>query len=154
MRITSKGITETNKHLQEMIARAKSLKPAMDAGALDVKTLIDDAFYKSIDPTTGNPWQDLAESTKESRRKGNGGGLHKILVDTGRLRGSITATGFDKSIVYGTNVAYGAVHQKGGVKVPQRKFLPDSFDAGPALKVADRIRKRILNYITKGTAKL
>lgn len=149
MRITAKGITETNKHLQEMVARVKSLKPAMEAGALDIKKLVDDAFYKSIDPNTGTAWQPLAESTIKKRRQGSS----KPLIDTGRLRGSIATKAGDKSITYGTNVVYGGPHQFGTKKIPQRRFLPTDFSTGPASATAQKIVRRILNYITKGVAK-
>lgn len=132
-----------------MVARVKSLRPAMEAGALDIKKLVDDAFYKSIDPNTGASWQPLAESTIKRRRQGSS----KPLVDTGRLRGSISTKAFDKSIVYGTNVVYAGPHQKGTRKIPQRRFLPTDFSAGPAALTAQKIVRRILNYITKGTAK-
>ena len=140
-----------------MVARVKSLKPAMEAGALDIKKLVDDAFYKSIDPNTGVAWKPLQESTTDRRRQGPGPAsrkrIHKPLVDTGRLRGSIATKAFDKSITYGTNVEYAGPHQFGTKKIPQRRFLPTDFSTGPAAVTAQKIIRRILNYIIKGTAK-
>lgn len=146
-----------------MVARVKSLKPAMEAGALDIKKLVDDAFYKSIDPNTGTAWAPLSPKTlnsfvkdangKPTKRRRNTYGGPLIVKGGSGLRGSIATKAYDKSIVYGTNVIYAGPHQKGAPGIPQRRFLPTDFSTGPAAVTAQKIIRRILNYITKGTAK-
>lgn len=126
----------------------KSLRPAMEAGALDIKKLIDDSFYKSMDPNTGAAWEPLAESTIERRRKGSS----KPLVDTGRLRSSIATKAGDRSILYGTNVSYAGPHQYGTKRIPRRRFMPTDLTAGPASVTAKKIIRRIINYIVNGKA--
>lgn len=137
-----------------VLERTKSLKPVMDAGAIDVKKLVDDAFYQSIDPNNGKSWTPLQETTTSRRRQGPGPKkkkrVHKPLIDTGRLRGSITAVGQDKAIVYGTNVSYAGTHQYGSKHVPMRRFLPTDFSSGPAAKVIEKIAKKILKYLKSG----
>jgi phage virion morphogenesis protein len=95
--------------------RARNLAPAMREIGSGV---VDDArlrFRDSKDPY-GAPWQRLKASTLAARRKGSGPGQAKPLLDTGRLRNSVTyrVDGPD-AVVVGTNVAYAAIHQFGGV---------------------------------------
>lgn len=47
----------------------------------------------------------------------------QTLVDTGRLRGSITHQVRGMNVFVGTNVVYAATHQYGRGKIPQRSFL-------------------------------
>ncbi|WP_274571560.1 phage virion morphogenesis protein [Neisseria leonii] len=54
----------------------------------------------------------------------------KPLIDTGRLRGSITQLSDNDTALVGTNMVYAAVHNFGGmagrgkkVRIPQREFL-------------------------------
>lgn len=63
----------------------------------------------------GVPW-------KRSRRAVQQNG--QTLVDTGRLRTSITFRAADASVEVGTNVVYAAIHQFGGTIRPKKgKFL-------------------------------
>lgn len=152
MKLNATGIDGLARKLQDVGARAKSLRPALEAGANDIKTLIDNAFYFSRDPETGKPWRDIEQSTKDRRPQGDGGGVHKPLMDTGRLRQSIATKADARSIRFGTNVKYGPYHQYGTKHIPQRRFIPESFNAGPAQKTAQKIVRRILNYLVHGKA--
>lgn len=75
-------------------------------------------------------WKALSPRTLQQRRRRRNFS-QQILVDTGRLRGSITTREHgdgiyklsDKQLVIGTKVPYGIVHQKGGVHVPKRQFV-------------------------------
>lgn len=100
-------------------------------------------FERQIDPN-GARWKPISERTKLLRRQGEGKPHqkeldHLILIDTGRLRnsvtgqnspGNITKVKFNAkklSIEIGTNVHYARKHQY-GIGVPQRSFLGFSMD--------------------------
>lgn len=77
-----------------------------------------------------------------------------ILMDTSHLARSISSEARGSSIIYGTNVNYGAAHQLGGGvtknRPPIRRFLPDQFNQGPAAATARRIRSRVINWLLNG----
>lgn len=67
---------------------------------------------------SGDPWAGYAASTLARKKKGDG-----LLVVSGRLMGSISASVAGDTAVIGTNVFYGAFHQEGTPKMPARPFL-------------------------------
>lgn len=91
-------------------------------------------FDREVDPNE-KPWDKLAPSTIATKRR-LGYGDKKILVRTGNLRGSIkairgglgtiftnTGAGFRIGIDDPEIVKYARVHNRGGGKIPMRKFL-------------------------------
>lgn len=68
-------------------------------------------------------WPALSPMTirRNPRKYGPG---HKLLIDTGRLRNSITVAPRPGSVSIGTNVAYAAVHQFGSADQAGRTFGP------------------------------
>ncbi|MEE7478427.1 phage virion morphogenesis protein [Methylobacterium hispanicum] len=66
----------------------------------------------------GAAWAAWARSTAARKKKGSG-----LLVDTGRLMGSISASVAGDTAVIGTNVFYGGYLQEGTSKMPARPFL-------------------------------
>ena len=69
-------------------------------------------FRESRGPD-GQPWAPLSPATIARRRQGSS----KPLLDTGRLRNSITyATEGQNAVVVGTNVRYGRMQQQGAAK--------------------------------------
>lgn len=100
--------------LAHLGARAANLGPAfLEIGA----NIVADAqmrFRDSKDPY-GSLWERLKASTIARRRKGTGGGGVKPLLDTGRLRNSVTYRLLGGAgVEVGTNVRYAAIHQFGG----------------------------------------
>lgn len=70
--------------------------------------------FKSSGPSPdGSPWKPLSAATIRSRRKGKGAEAPMPLLDTGRLRNSITKRVDANSVFIGTNVEYAAAHQFG-----------------------------------------
>ena len=106
--------------LTRLAGRAIDLEPAMDEiGAMLVASTLE-RFERGEDPD-GQPW------TPSIRALEQGG---QTLVDTTRLRGSITHEAARDSVTVGTNVIYAAIHQLGGkagrskkVTIPERAFL-------------------------------
>lgn len=110
------------------------------------------AFDDQIDINTGDPWEDLADSTKKQRMKRKTSkkkqrvfsGL-QILLDSGELRASVDAKynnifGVGKNqVIFGTDKKYGVFHQYGTKRklqpgeseedrkerMPARPFLPE-----------------------------
>lgn len=84
-------------------------------------------------------WLPLAAAT--IRRKKS----DKILVDTGRLKRSLTTRGssdhvgevFDRGLTFGTSVPYSVFHQRGTRTIPQRAHV------GLAIERVDKLTKTI-----------
>lgn len=60
------GIEAKIAYLRQIKSRLKNVKPVLEVAAVDLKTLMDDAFDKSRSPQ-GDPWQELSNSTLEAR---------------------------------------------------------------------------------------
>lgn len=108
MGIRVTGVEEAKRKLEEVQARMRDLTPVLSVIAQDTKTLIDDAFAGSTTPENV-AWAPLSPRTLARRRGGSG----NPLVDTSRLRNSITAYGRGTSLKFGTTVEYAAPHQFG-----------------------------------------
>lgn len=106
---------ELRRRLAALLAAVQQPAQALREIGQAIVTDTDLAFRGERDPW-GTPWEPLAASTLRQRRRGRGRGAAKILRDTGRLAGSISAQlGTDgRSVAVGTNVAYAAIHQFGG----------------------------------------
>lgn len=128
--------------MEEIAKRLKNLKPVLTVAAEDLRKFVDNRFESSSAPD-GEEWQDLSPTTimrraQRGKRRGKNGRRRKLstqalhnaignvkpLVDTGRLRQSITTRVDNGSVYVGTNTAYAAVHQWGGAEIPARPFLP------------------------------
>lgn len=177
--------------IEGLEARTRDVSPVTKVMASRMRAMIVDGFSKEQDPF-GDPWKPLSQTTKDlrdlggvskrsfgklraskkkrrrknSRSKSN----HKILSDTGGLQGSSNASGEKNTIVFGSNVEYGAAHlfgrgrinfrTKSGVggsaEIPRRAYLPvdeggkPNFDKGPAKRWFDQLRDRLTSYITQG----
>jgi len=138
--------------------RARNLSPAfreIGAGVADEARL---GFKGSQDPY-GRAWQPLKSSTLAARRKGKGSGSAKPLLDTGRLRNSISFELLGQSgVVIGTNVKYGTIHQFGGmagrsrkVPIPARSFLATR-ERGIPREYGEIIRDALARHFAKAVA--
>jgi phage gpG-like protein len=121
---------EAAQRLQSIADRLRDMRPILEIVAADARTLIDDSFHTGTSPD-GSPWAPLSEATISISPRRAGG---KPLVDTARLRNSVTATADARSMRFGTNVRY-AGPQNFGARVrlfgrgaqktlPARPFLP------------------------------
>lgn len=128
MRIRVSGLDRTQQFMDEIAARLADMSPILEVVAQDVKTAIDDSFAQQSSPD-GTPWAPLSRATLSKRR---GSGAQSILIDTGRLRNSVTTTFGRRSIGFGTNVAYGGAHQFGYTprRLPARPYMPVTSDGG------------------------
>lgn len=150
---TVDGLDEAVDNLRGIEARLSDLTPVMRVISEDLKTFIDSRFESSQSPS-GAPWQPLKPATIARRRQGSS----KPLVDTGRLRNSISARPQKQSLEFGTNVVYAGTHQFGHGPVPARPFLPVSIaggkavwtPSGPAHTEREIYLRMIRDYITEG----
>lgn len=130
---------EVRAALAGLAAAAADLTPAMDEIGATVADHARDRFERQQDPD-GRPWKPHAPATilrrllrgggRRTGRTGRPGFNPQILLDTGRLRDSITHRAARDSVTIGTNVVYAAIHQLGGqagrgrkVTIPARPFL-------------------------------
>jgi phage gpG-like protein len=157
VKVTGSGFDENKRRLEEIAARMRNLRPALTVAAQDTATLIDDSFERSVAPD-GGAWPALNARTIASRRRGGGSGQAKPLVDTARLRRSITTNVGNTGFTFGTNVAYGGTHQSGRGRIPARPYLPVAGSSGRyALMTGGRagahwtrIRSDVAHYIRTG----
>lgn len=144
--------------LREVAARLANMTPILEVVAADVRTKIDDSFSNSSTPT-GAPWDALSDGTIAINPRRAGG---SPLLDTGRLRASITTSVTANSLTFGTNVVYAAAQNFGNPRntlfggrpapIPARQYLPISAD-GSTLEPADFWREqfqRIERWIVTG----
>jgi len=143
--VTVRGADEVGERLAGISARLRDLTPQTAVIAADVSTFIDDSFAGSRAPD-GSAFAPL-----KSR-------VGTPLVDTGRLRSSISARATRSGLMFGTNVTYGRPHQTGTRRMPQRAFLPVDItgagwaltERGPAAAFWARARAAIANFIRTG----
>jgi phage gpG-like protein len=100
----------------------QAVTDVVKAVAAEAQDLVAEGFRRSTAPG-GVPWRPLARARKRNARRGDRG---KPLLDTGRLRASVTTRprieGDSFSIT--ANPVYAATHQYGFGAIPARPFLP------------------------------
>lgn len=123
-----------NEKLLELAKRGENLRPLMKNIAGIFASSTEENFKEEGRP---DKWTDLAEITKEKRKKKNKW-PGQILQVQGQLASSVNTQYDDESVVIGSNLPYAAIHQLGGqtgknkkVKIPARPYLQltdDDFD--------------------------
>lgn len=150
MSVSVKGLDEAIEYTDAVARRLRDMSPLTRVLAEDVKTLIDDSFAQSRSPD-GSPWEALKPSTVKRRRQGSS----TPLVDTGTLRGSVSARGTTTGVMFGAGASYAPFHQFGTRRVPSRPFLPvtpsgDFMRSGPAATELAAIKRAIVEYLKTG----
>lgn len=111
--------------LADLKAKTNNLRPAL----VGIAGIMKDSTGENFDREGRPRWPDLADKTKEARkRKGKWPG--KILQVSGQLALSISERVTSDSAIVGTNKRYAAIHQFGGragrrnaADIPARPFL-------------------------------
>lgn len=115
-----------NEKLLELARRGENLRPLMK----NIAGIFADSTEENF-KNEGRPdkWTDLADSTKEQRKKKKKW-PGQILQVEGQLAASVNTQYDDNSAVIGSNKDYAAIHQLGGkagknkkVKIPTRPYL-------------------------------
>lgn len=166
MRVSVTGMAEIQAQIDGLKSRLRDMSPVLDVVVADTAALIDDAFDAQSSPS-GVQWAPRTAASLQirARRRGSPG---RTLIDTGRLRSSIAVERGPTTLRFGTNVAYGAVHQLGGnvrvfgrgspKSVPARPFLPVDGSAGrfglmttgPAGAHWASVRRMVAEYLRTG----
>lgn len=117
--------------------------------AVRIETL--KSFSLQAEPQHRRPWKPLATPTVGGRKKGKRKTTKrysaKILLDTGRLRGSITIkkTMLPPTVWIGTNIIYARTHQFGDPtrNIPARPFLPTGWTAPLSMRITRALKAQI-----------
>lgn len=107
------------RYFARLIEGTTDLTPLMRAIS---QTLVDETL-ENFDVSGRPAWADLSDSTKAKRTK-QGTWPGQILVQSARLRNSITGEFDLDSAQAGTNVDYAPYLQFGTSKMPARPYLP------------------------------
>ena len=123
-----------NERLLELAKRGENLRPLMKNIAGIFASSTEENFKEEGRP---DKWTELADITKEKRRKKNKW-PGQILQVEGQLAASVNTQYDNDSAVIGSNLPYAAIHQLGGqagknkkVEIPARPYLQltdDDFD--------------------------
>jgi phage virion morphogenesis protein len=114
-------------HIEAAIDDMPSLFEHMGEVLLDIH----DARFNAQESPDGIPWQTLSPWYQESKPKQK----DKILTLDGTLRSTLRYQINGNTLLFGTNVVYGAIHQFGGTIKPVR---------GNALNVGGRLAKQVV----------
>lgn len=154
------GIEAAQATIAALRERARRASPLFAAIAEDVTERVRLGFRDSADPW-GSSWARLSSVTLARRR---GGGVNaQPLLDTGRLRNSISSGSTETEARVGTSDVRAATHQFGAARgafrsgpavpwgdIPARPFFPirpdGSVDLPPAW--AAEVRDRVLEHFT------
>ena len=136
------GIVKAEYDDAEMEAIIDALKKASSPDLLDLANFAGEklrnislkaGFEKEANPVTGEKWLPLKYPRNDKKRS-----TRPILQALGTLRESMDWNGYpDGSVIFGSNMEYARIHQKGGeagrgrkVKIPARPYMgvPDDFD--------------------------
>lgn len=123
IKINNKAV---NEKLLELAKRGENLRPLMKNIAGIFTDSTEENFKNEGRP---NKWTDLAEITKEKRKKKKKW-PGQILQVSGLFASSVTTECDDNSAIIGSNQPYAAIHQLGGragknkkVEIPARPYL-------------------------------
>lgn len=109
IQITLRGQTEVRRKIRSLAQRVANRTILFKR--MGVKLLSETNKNFRNEGREGKPWKELADSTKDARRKD--GSTGKILRDTGKLQQSVITKADPTKVVIGTNVAYAPYHQFG-----------------------------------------
>jgi phage virion morphogenesis protein len=109
--VTVEGLGDIEARLSGMLAKMDDLTPLMDRIGQAMETTTGERFERGVAPS-GVAWK------KSNKPSG------KTLIDTSRLKNSVTHRASRDSVEIGTNVIYGAIHQFGGtIRARSGKYL-------------------------------
>lgn len=128
--IDDSGLERT---LMDLLNNLEDLSPAMRVIAAMGEAQIRESFADETDPA-GNPWVQSLRARATNT---------KTLTDQGHLGDSASYTYGDDFAAWGVGMNYGAPHQFGFLGLPQRKFLPESFEEMHIDDVIDALREHL-----------
>lgn len=102
------GADEIRKRLSTLAARMGDISPIMKIIGERILLRTEERFKGQGPAPDGTPWAPLAPSTRRLKKH------HKILTESGGLKGSIAYRVMGNVLIVGTNKVYAAIHQFGG----------------------------------------
>lgn len=122
------GIDKLFRRIGQLRANAKQTAKPLRAASVYMLGSIERNFKAQGRPAK---WQAISSATVARRRRGRGKGSAQILIDTGRLKNSMTHKISGNGAEIGTNVVYAARQHfgygggagRGRSKTPARPFL-------------------------------
>ena len=163
------GIDGVSTELAGIVERLLDLSPALEVVGAATVTVTDDAFENQRSPS-GAEWDDLSPTTvaMRVRKRGPAALPARRLIDTSRLRQSITTRASASSFTFGSNVVYAAAQHFGNpnnrmfggkrAPIPPRPFFPvemtgdglDVMQGGDAGEHWQYVNDVVTRYITSG----
>lgn len=138
MDVTVTGLDEAAIEIENMVARLRNPKPAMEAIAVEVKTFIDERFESRTAPD-GSPWTPVTLHTAKYRET-DGQGLARSRFANAQAR----------LVRYGAKASFADVHQMGDGRVPARPFAPREGGGGPTDAFVEQARGLIERWVKDG----
>ena len=153
------ALRDLQKRLERIAGGRFAPELAQRLGAVGMK-LVADEFRESRDPY-GKPWAPVQRNRAKDRKArarraaaGKPAKADKPLIDTGRLRASVTAARTSGSTVRITlPVSYASFHQTGTKRIQRRQILPEHATGGlgPRWTAAfNREASRMLQELASG----
>jgi phage gpG-like protein len=185
IRISMSGVGDVQAELDAMADRLRDLRPVMQIAAQDTVTLTDQSFEDQTSPS-GDGWAEHSPTTvalrmkrrnqtgpRKRRPRGQRAQEQRLpdvrkLLDTGRLRQSMTGTAGRTGFSFGSNVIYAGAQQFGNPEnrlfgkkrapIPARPFMPIVAEGsrfalmttGSAGQHWSRVRALVSHYIRTG----
>jgi phage virion morphogenesis protein len=122
-------------------AAMPDLEKIADFAGAELDSISKKAFEKEKDPVTGEGWEPLKNPRGPNAKEP--GSTTTILRDYNDLFNTLTWEAFpDGSVIFGSNMVYARIHQRGGRAGKGRKSL---IPARPYMGVPQDFDRRILN---------
>ena len=130
---------KVEKALLEIAQKTSNLRPLMK----NVAGIMADSTEENFEEEGRPKWKDLSEKTKTARKK-TGHYSGQILQVSGQLALSVTTQYDDTSAIIGSNKAYAAIHQLGGLAGKNKKT---TIPARPYLSLTNVEYEEILSLV-------
>ncbi|EOB4244603.1 phage virion morphogenesis protein [Vibrio metschnikovii] len=142
IRVELDGLKEVRDSLSNLIARSNDLTPAM-ASIGELLLLSHDERFTSQTAPDGTPWQALSETTQGMKPRNSS----LILTLNANLR-KLSYNASAKSLEFGSNEPYAAMHQFGGTTSPRSMIPNKQIPARPFLGVSKSDEEGILSALS------
>lgn len=140
------GFDLLQRRAAKMLADLRNRRALNAQATVVVDRWIQQNFQQQGKPAMGGDgWRPLSEQTLAARRRGEGGGAPKILIDTGTLRSRWKHLWTASLAKVQSGVDYAAQHHFGKL-VPVRRILPTDKQIRPAL---EKIYRRFIGKAIK-----
>lgn len=135
------GLDRVNEMLNRIISNGNDLSPAMRQIGEHIQESTQDRFLSMISPD-GSPWEPLSDTTLSLKKRKD-----RILTEEGILSGSINYQHSADSVIIGTPLEYGAIHQLGGTTSASSMMPNKDIPARPFLGISESDEDAIVDIL-------